>query len=280
MWVIRCSQTAPPATRAYETPVVMNIYLWFLKNSISEGASHVFDISFDLAIDDIFMSALMGAWGWWMPIYCRGAMPEKTSIIGARYPWWGLCFWIRPASGASAFVNSDVCGEALPTKTSSEFYQYVVKPRGQVWNLYGPTETNVVTARLCEANTTKWQIEPLGTVLEGSEIAILTESGQIVDITEGATGELLLGGEQMFSGYLPAIDKNPFVERDGQRFYRSGDLVRVDDELIYIGRARLQIKIRGYRVEWAGLKRISSNLWNQQCRLWNHWRGCKNTVHG
>ena len=56
-------------------------------------------------------------------------------------------------------------------------------------------------------------------------------------------------------GYLGGDDE-AFVELDGKRFYRSGDLVRLADSgtLVYLGRIDEQVKVGGIRVEPAEIE--------------------------
>jgi D-alanine--poly(phosphoribitol) ligase subunit 1 len=74
-------------------------------------------------------------------------------------------------------------------------------------------------------------------------------------------GELLLSGPQLALGYLEDADKtrSKFVEIDGERFYRSGDLSVRDCEGVfhYLGRIDDQVKVLGYRVE---LEKIEYHL--------------------
>ncbi|GGS46187.1 hypothetical protein GCM10010253_20530 [Streptomyces badius] len=67
-------------------------------------------------------------------------------------------------------------------------------------------------------------------------------------------GELCVSGPQLAAGYLdPADEQGRFFERDGRRWYRTGDRVRrLDgDELVYLGRRDAQVQIQGWRVELA-----------------------------
>jgi acyl-CoA synthetase (AMP-forming)/AMP-acid ligase II len=76
-------------------------------------------------------------------------------------------------------------------------------------------------------------------------------------VPDGTTGELLLGGDQLATGYWRDPDRTaqafvsaPALTPKGP-WYRTGDLAALDDRgrLLYRGRADDQIKIRGNRVE-------------------------------
>lgn len=69
----------------------------------------------------------------------------------------------------------------------------------------------------------------------------------------GAVGEIYFAGDGIVKGYLdrPELTAEKFVEIDGHRFYRTGDMGRVSDDgwLEILGRNDFQIKLRGMRIE-------------------------------
>ena len=69
----------------------------------------------------------------------------------------------------------------------------------------------------------------------------------------GAAGEIHFAGAGIVKGYLerPELTAEKFVEIDGHRFYRTGDVGRMSEDgwLEILGRNDFQIKIRGMRVE-------------------------------
>jgi non-ribosomal peptide synthetase component F len=73
------------------------------------------------------------------------------------------------------------------------------------------------------------------------------------DCPDWTPGELWIGGAGLARGYLadPVRTAEKFVERDGRRWYRTGDLGRYRDDglLEFLGRIDSQLKIAGHRIE-------------------------------
>ena len=109
-------------------------------------------------------------------------------------------------------------------------------------NHYGPTETHVVTAATLAGDPDRWpELPSIGTPLPHVAIAI------------DADGTLRLGGDCLAAGYVarPELTAQRFVERDGARWYATGDRVELnpDGTLAYLGRDDAQLKIGGFRIE-------------------------------
>jgi len=147
-------------------------------------------------------------------------------------------------------------GEVFPIKHLQQLAE--ILPKVELYNLYGPTETNVCTyypvdrGRLAEMEAL-----PIGRACENTEVFAVDENGQRV--TEaGGKGELYVRGPSVTLGYWGDPEKtrktvipNPFRENFTENVYRTGDLVvlREDGDYDFLGRRDNQIKVRGYRVE-------------------------------
>jgi amino acid adenylation domain-containing protein len=132
-------------------------------------------------------------------------------------------------------------------------------PAARLFNAYGPTET-VITPMLWGANehpalSSSGLSAPIGTPVGDRRAYVLDASLQLAPI--GTVGELYIGGSGLARGYLnrDALAAERFVSdpyaKPGSRMYRTGDLVswRADGQLVYVGRADQQVKLRGFRIE-------------------------------
>lgn len=103
----------------------------------------------------------------------------------------------------------------------------------------------------------------IGRPIANYEILIVDEHNQLCP--QNVAGELLISSVGLARGYLNQQDKtneafilDPVHPESGKRYYRSGDLVRLQNDVIeYMGRKDLQVKIRGYRIE---IGEIEDNL--------------------
>jgi len=147
-----------------------------------------------------------------------------------------------------------ICGgEALSTRATRAWIAAAerVGLRCRLWNFYGPTEATVhcVTHRV--DGSERGESVPIGLPLAGTTACVLDERGR--ELPRGWTGELWLGGPNLARGYRnrAELTERAFVLREGERLYRSGDLVRRDErnELVFVGRRDSQVKLRGRRIE-------------------------------
>ncbi|WP_426111693.1 amino acid adenylation domain-containing protein [Pseudomonas sp. DSP3-2-2] len=135
---------------------------------------------------------------------------------------------------------------------------------GEVWNLYGPTETTIWSAQhpLLGKDPQPW----LGSAIDNTGLYILAGNGELAPV--GVAGELLIAGRGLARGYFqrPGLTAERFLPdpfgKAGERLYRTGDLARYrpDGVIEYLGRIDHQVKIRGFRIE---LGEIEAQLMQQ-----------------
>jgi fatty-acyl-CoA synthase len=72
------------------------------------------------------------------------------------------------------------------------------------------------------------------------------------ELPQGEAGEIVINGPQVFQGYWEEAEAtaNAFIEIDGKRFFRSGDMGRVDEEGYFFMTDRLKrmINASGFKV--------------------------------
>ncbi len=142
-------------------------------------------------------------------------------------------------------------GEALPKALAQDFGGRV---RAALHNLYGPTEAAVdVSYRPAFGDLGEGGPGvPIGQPVWNTQLQVL--DAWLRPVPVGAVGELYLGGVQLAAGYRgrPGLTASRFVAtQNGQRLYRTGDIVRwlPSGDVEYLGRGDDQLKIRGQRIE-------------------------------
>ncbi|MHB9858115.1 amino acid adenylation domain-containing protein [Streptomyces sp. YIM S03343] len=146
-------------------------------------------------------------------------------------------------------------GEALP----ADLARRLSRDGGELWNMYGPTETTIwsAVARIVEGTVF------LGEPIANTELHVLDARGALVP--PGVPGELHIGGSGLARGYLgrPELTAERFVPHPfpiglGNRLYRTGDLVRRrgDGSLEFLGRIDHQVKLRGFRIELGEIEAV------------------------
>ena len=133
--------------------------------------------------------------------------------------------------------------------TGGEKLMSLTPPTYNLLNAYGPTETTVyVCSHYVDKNEPNI---PIGKPNDDVELFVVNKSGKRVPW--GAAGELIVAGPQVGLGYLNQPEKTAavYVEWNGKRVYRTGDIVRYrgNGDIEFVGRKDGQVKIRGFRVE-------------------------------
>ena len=163
---------------------------------------------------------------------------------------------IADAAPAPALCEIIVAGEQL--RITPKIAALFEKNTGCVLhNHYGPTETHVVTAfTLCGPSGDWPALPPIGVPIANVEIHILDD--ELQPVATGEAGEIHISGACLASGYLnrPEINAQKFLDHDGVRLYKTGDIGRrmPGGDIEFLGRLDDQIKIRGYRVELAEIE--------------------------
>lgn len=147
-------------------------------------------------------------------------------------------------------------GEVFPPRYLAMLME--VLPGVPLFNLYGPTETNVCTYyEVRKEDARRGAPVPAGIPASGDVIFALDEEGRPV-VGPGREGELHAAGPTVAAGYWGDEERTRRLFLDGHpnapvgmRVYRTGDRVSLDPEgnWLYHGRRDHMVKSRGYRIE-------------------------------
>ena len=143
-------------------------------------------------------------------------------------------------------------GEVFPIGHLRSLRQQWPQPR--FCNLYGPTETNVCTFLEVPAQIPAERSEPypIGTTCSHLSSRVIDEDG--MDVIGSARGELCIAGPAVTPGYWRRPEQTAKVflnDDDGRQWYRTGDVVSLDEhgDYLFHGRRDRMVKKRGYRIE-------------------------------
>jgi amino acid adenylation domain-containing protein len=227
-------------------------------------------LKFDLSVFDIFNTLSAGAtlicFDWNKPRssyekhkdYVSLLEREKVTIL---YTTPSTLTTLKERGGLGKNKNSlrsiMYAGEPFPIPKLQELR--TVLPKTAFFNIYGPTETNIVTyfhIDQTDEELTKWSAVPLGEAAEHCDILVVNEEeNRLCKANE--IGELWCCGDTVCQGYLhqteltkSCISFNPFQNAEG-RYWKTGDYGFKDQQgiLHYRGRKDHLVKINGYRVE-------------------------------
>jgi acyl-CoA synthetase (AMP-forming)/AMP-acid ligase II len=132
-----------------------------------------------------------------------------------------------------------------------------VAPGAHLLEGYGVTECSpVVAVNRPEAHSPG----SVGQPLPGVEVRVEDlETGE--KLPPGKMGMLLVSGPCVFPGYL-GEEASPFVEREGKRWYVTGDLVEIDAEgfIHFRGRLKRFLKAGGEMISLPALEEVFTRL--------------------
>ena len=221
---------------------------------------------FDLSILDLYVPLTAGS-ALYLVSEEVGKSPQELAAFISRNQ---LTVWYSTPSILSLlaqFGNLDqhdcsalrvvlFAGEVFPVKHLRNIVERWTQ--GTFYNLYGPTETNVCTfARIpTPIPADRTEPYPIGHVCPYCESMVLDEpAGR--EVEAGQEGLLHIAGASLFQGYWNRPTGDLFFERDGRRWYNTGDVVREvpGDGYLYVGRRDRMVKRRGYRIELGEIER-------------------------
>ncbi len=220
---------------------------------------------FDLSTFDLYASTLAGAKVVVLdeetvrfPMAASTAMAAEGITV-----WYSVPGALRAMLRRGRLARQDLsrlrtvlfAGEPYPVGELQQLREAL--PGVELFNLFGPTETNVCTYwEVPATGGWPWSSVPIGIDCENCQGVVV--DGQLEPVADGVDGELLVRGGTLMEGYWGDPEKTAasflpdFLHPHlADRLYRTGDLVRreTDGTYTFLGRADHRVKVRGHRVE-------------------------------
>ena len=222
-------------------------------------------LHFDLSVFDIYNGLKAGATVYMIPSQTQLFPASLSGFIESK----GISVWYSvPSALVHLILHGGLksrnfeklrlilfAGEVFPMKYLRQLAEMV--PNAELYNLYGPTETNVCTYYHVDRARLPFQERlPIGKACANTEVFAVDDQGRWAG--PGETGELYVRGPSVTPGYWADPEKtrkmvvpNRFQPHYEECLYRTGDIVKLleDGNYGFIGRRDSQIKSRGYRIE-------------------------------
>jgi long-chain acyl-CoA synthetase len=145
-------------------------------------------------------------------------------------------------------------GDVLPIEIGTRWYERYQK---RIYQGYGATETcgGVTMCPVDVENPPK----SMGLVVPSKRIKIINPD-TLEPVPLGEPGELIVSSDRMVKAYWnkPEETAVSFVELEGRRWYRTGDIVSMDEKgyLYFVDRTVDTIKHKGYRVSASEIESV------------------------
>ncbi len=219
-----------------------------------DRCTQAFELTFDPSVHDMFFTWLSGATLCFMNE--RARLGAHTFIQKHGITVWNtipsLLKMLLPLKGFSSEKLSTLRrvmlnGEALSRSVAQRLQAKI--PDAQLIGFYGLTETTVNMAHCIYSDSDSHEnhhaLVPIGKFFDS------------IDLHMAENDELLVAGQQIFKGYLgndiEVAHKNArlFVQHQGLRYLRTGDVLKQDESGIWHYQERIddQVKLQGHRVD-------------------------------
>jgi len=145
-------------------------------------------------------------------------------------------------------------GDVLPVEIGKRWKEKFGRP---IYQGYGATETcgGVAMCPVEKENPPK----SVGRIVQSKKVKIV-DAATLEPVPTGKPGELLVSSAHMVSSYLNKPEETiaSFVELDGEKWYRTADIMSMDEDgnLYFVDRTVDTIKHKGYRVSASEIESI------------------------
>ncbi len=229
----------------------------------SDRLANIAGLHFDQSTFELYVAPFVGAAVTVVPDAVL-RFPASVSELVERERvtvWYSVPYVLRQLVTRGALDTRDLTsirwilygGETYPPDELADLMRAL--PAATVSNVYGPAEVNQCMRHDLAAPPSPGRDVPIGRAWSDTELVVVDDD--LNPLTDGP-GELLVASTTMMDRYWNRPDltaasmlKRTYPGASATRWYRTGDLVEADADgnLVFLGRADNQVKIRGQRIE-------------------------------
>lgn len=223
-------------------------------------------LHFDLSLFDVILSQVLGASVYLLreqqtlfPAEILKYLQQEQITAVYAVPTQYQMLTARPGPVLPALRHALFAGEVLPRSLAQLVGR--MAPNAMLANLYGPTETNVVSChRISAADLDEPNGDvPIGRPCDHSAVYICDSAGE--PLAPEVEGEICVVGPTVMQGYHAAPEMTERARLPGAAdSYRTGDFGWFDTDgvLHFIGRRDQRVKLRGVLVDLGEVEMVAS----------------------
>lgn len=239
-WAHELVPVGPDDVVACYAPLHFDMHVFDVLGTLNAGATVLLVDEKNLAFPEAVLAELV--------------QEGPTVMYAVPTAWVGLAGTAgMRAHGMPSLRTLMYSGEEYPVARLRQLLELVSPER--VVNVYGPVETNAVTALVLGEEHLAMDRIPIGLPFGGSRVILVDDGGAVVE-GEDIEGEITVATPTLSPGYLndPELTARSrmVVDLDGApiEVYRTGDFGLWRDGLLHFrGRRDGRVKTRGFRVE-------------------------------
>ena len=145
-------------------------------------------------------------------------------------------------------------GDVLPVEVGNRWYE---RFRKVIYQGYGATET-CGGVSMCPVDVEN-PPRSVGSIVASKRVKIV-DAETLEPVASGEPGELLVSSDHMVTAYLnkPEETQESFIELEGQNWYRTADIMSMDQDgnLYFVERTVDTIKHKGYRISASEIEAV------------------------